>query len=93
VFVEIFKDVSLYPCPINRNEAMMMIEKLKGYKLFQGYRGSKPKDVDALADMMVKLSDYAVANKETLKEVDINPIFVHDQGEGVMAADALIVKM
>jgi acyl-CoA synthetase (NDP forming) len=92
VFVEVFKDVSLYPCPINRNEALMMIGKLKGYKLFHGYRGSKPKDINALADMMVKLSDYAVANKDTLKEIDINPIFVYEQGDGVMAADALIVK-
>ena len=42
IFVEIFKDVSLYPAPMNKGEAQMMLEKLKGYKLLSGYRGSEP---------------------------------------------------
>ena len=92
VFVEVFKDVSLYPAPLNEQEARSMIESLKGYKLLNGYRGSKKCDVDALAKFIVKISEYAVAQKESLKELDINPLFVYPEGEGVALADALVIK-
>ena len=48
--------------------------------------------MDALAELMVKVSDYAVANKNTLKEMDINPVYVYEAGQGVCVVDALIVK-
>lgn len=92
VFVEVFKDVSLYPAPLNEQEARSMIESLKGYKLLNGYRGSKKCDVDALSKFIVKISEYAVAQKESLKELDINPLFVYPEGEGVALADALVIK-
>lgn len=69
-----------------------MLKSLKSYKLLTGYRGSKPCDLDALTDMMVKISDYAYAHKDEIKEMDLNPVFVYPQGEGVCAVDALIVK-
>lgn len=92
VFVELFKDTSLIPCPICKEEALEHLKKLKAYKLLSGYRGSRPKDVAALVDLMVKVSEYAVANKNTLKEMDINPVYVYEEGEGVCVIDALIVK-
>lgn len=92
VFVELFKDTSLIPCPISREEALEHLQKLKAYKLLSGYRGSRPKDVVALMDLMVKVSEYAVANKNTLKEMDINPVYIYEEGEGVCVIDALIVK-
>lgn len=92
VFVEIFKDVALTPCPINKEEALMQLKSLKAFKLLEGYRGSQPADIDALADLMVKISEYAVANKETLVEMDINPVFVYEKGEGVNVIDALVIK-
>ncbi|NMC56081.1 MAG: hypothetical protein GYA50_02515, partial [Eubacteriaceae bacterium] len=67
-----------------------MLKKLKAYKLLEGYRGSAPRDIDALADLIVKVGDYAVANKDTLKELDLNPVFVYEKG--VKAVDALVVK-
>ena len=92
VFVEIFKDVALTPCPINKEEAMMQLHSLKAIQLLEGYRGSKPADLDALAELMVKVSEYAVENKDNLVEMDINPVFVYDQGEGVAVVDALVIK-
>ena len=92
VFVEVFKDTTLMPCPISREEAKENLKKLTAYKLLTGYRGSKPCDVEALVDLMVKISDYAVANKNTLKEMDINPVYVYEAGRGVTVIDALIVK-
>lgn len=92
VFVEVFKDVSLYPAPLNKTEALEMIHSLKGFKLLNGYRGSAKCDVDALAEFIVQVSDYAVANKDELCEMDLNPVFVYEEGKGVAVADAVIVK-
>lgn len=92
VFVEIFEDTVLLPCPICYEEALEALKKLKTYKLLTGYRGSNACDLKALAELMVKISDYAVLNKNTLKEMDINPVYVYEEGEGVCVIDALIVK-
>lgn len=92
VFVEIFKDVALYPAPMNKDEALSMLKKLKAYKLLIGYRGSKPADIDALVDTIVKVSDYAAKNKDTLKELDLNPVFVYEEGKGLNVVDALLIQ-
>jgi acyl-CoA synthetase (NDP forming) len=92
VFVEVFNDVALYPVPLNKDEAINMIRQLKGFKLLSGYRGGSPCDVEALAEVMVNVSDYASEHKDDLKELDLNPVFVYPEGKGVCAADAMIVK-
>ena len=92
VFVEVFKDVALYPAPLSKGEALDMIRSLKGYKMLNGYRGSAKCDVDALAELMVQIADYAVANKDTLCEMDLNPVLVYEEGKGVDMADAVIIK-
>ncbi|MTK11355.1 MAG: acetate--CoA ligase family protein [Clostridiaceae bacterium] len=91
VFVEVFKDVSLYPAPLNKKEAYKMISELKAYKMLTGYRGEKPCDLEALVDMIVKISIFADKNKNSLSEIDINPLFVYPEGMGVGVADALVV--
>lgn len=91
VFVEIFKDVSLYPAPINKFEAKEMIDSLKSYPLFTGYRGQEKLDVNALADIIVGVSNFAYENKDELKELDINPLFIYNEGKGVCAADAVVI--
>ncbi len=92
VFVEVFQDAALYPCPLGLTEAKAMLESLKGYRLLSGYRGGRPCDIEALAALMVSASDYAAAHRDTLSELDLNPVFVYEEGQGVMAADALIVN-
>ena len=88
VFTELFKDCALYPAPLGYDEAMEMISSLKAYPILSGYRGAGPLNVDALAKMMVQLGRLAV-EREDIKELDINPVFVYENG--VSAADALIV--
>ena len=92
VFVELFKDVALYPAPVSKAEALNMLKSLKSYKLLNGYRGGAKCDIDALTDTIVGISKFAEANKDVLKELDINPLFVYPEGEGVGVADALVVK-
>ena len=91
-FVEVFKDVALYPAPLKEEEALEMLKSLKSFKLLNGYRGTEKCDIKALCQTIVAISNYAQANKDVLKELDINPLFVYPEGKGVGVADALIVK-
>jgi acetyltransferase len=92
IFVETFKDVSLYPAPINKNEALKMIQSLKAYPLFKGARGQAELDIDALTEAIVNISIFAAENKNIVSQLDINPLIVYPKGEGVRAVDALIIN-
>ena len=89
IYAEMFKDTALYPCPLNKEEALNMLKSLKIWPMFEGWRGAAPLDTDALTNLMVSVSNYAVKHKNDLAELDLNPVFVSDNG--VCAADALIV--
>lgn len=91
VFAEVLKDTALYPCPLTEAEALAMLQSLKSWPLFTGWRGAPALDAPALARLMAAVSDYACAHKEELAELDLNPVFVYEEGKGVCAADALIV--
>lgn len=90
VFVEIFKDVSMAMAPVSREEALGMLRSLKGYKLFAGYRGGAKLDEQAVADLIVQVAQMVAAEKDSLAELDINPVFVYEKG--VALADALVLK-
>ena len=91
VLTEVLQDVTFRIAPFDIETARDMIAELRGAKLFDGYRGSPPADKDALAEMLVAVSRMAAALGPRLKEMDINPVFVRANGEGCVAADALIV--
>ena len=91
IFVEVFRDAALYPAPLNRREALDMLGSLKVFKVMCGYRGSAPYDIEAMAELIVQVSNYAVQHKDTLKELDLNPVFLYREGNGAAIADALIV--
>lgn len=91
VFVEIFKDVALYPAPLSPEEAKQMLSSLKAFPLLNGARGRAKCDIDALANAISKIGNFAVENKNSIKELDINPMFVYEEGKGVGIADALMV--
>ncbi|MGE5524907.1 MAG: acetate--CoA ligase family protein [Rhodospirillaceae bacterium] len=90
IFAEVLKDVAFRLAPVTPSMAREMIAEIKGYPVLAGARGKAPADVDALADAIVKLSALAVDLKDTVAELDINPLFVMERGRGVKAADALI---
>ncbi|MGD8366452.1 MAG: acetate--CoA ligase family protein [Desulfobacterales bacterium] len=90
IFVEVFKDVSFRLAPIGRNEARRMVRQIKGFKLLDGFRGKPKSDISDLEQAMVRLSDMAVAHPE-IKELDINPMLAHPDGEGATVADCRII--
>ncbi len=90
IMVEVYKDVAMRHCPITLTEAHEMIHEVKGAKLLHGFRGQPACDIDALAGVLVKVSQLAVNLDGTLAELDINPLLVLPQGKGVKAVDALV---
>jgi acetyltransferase len=91
VLTEVLHDVSHRFAPVTRSIAREMISQLNGSKVLYGYRGSPVSDTDALAEAIVNLSWFISDHEATVAEVDINPIFVRPVGQGVVAADALVV--
>jgi acyl-CoA synthetase (NDP forming) len=91
VFVEVYGDVAFAPAPLYPPHARSLLESLTGWPILQGARGAGPADVGALVDLIVGLSQFAADHAGALAEIDLNPVIVHPEGEGVSVADALIV--
>lgn len=91
VFAETLHDVSFRVAPFGLESALAMIDELRSRELFSGVRGRSASDVDALAQALARVSMMAWMLRERVAEIDINPLLVLAQGQGVIAADALIV--
>jgi acetate---CoA ligase (ADP-forming) len=92
VLVEALGDVALSPVPLDRAAARALIGRLKGAQLLGPYRGAPPADTEALIELMVRLSQFAADHADDVSEIDLNPVIVHAEGEGISLVDALIVK-
>src|SRR6516165_690612 len=92
VMVEAVRDAALAPVPLDYEAALALIHRLKASAVFGSYRGMLPADIEALADLMVKLSQFALDHADNIAEVDLNPVIVHARGDGITVVDALIVK-
>ncbi|MGO9213246.1 MAG: acetate--CoA ligase family protein, partial [Syntrophales bacterium] len=79
VFVEVFQDVVFRLAPIFRNETHRMVQEIKGYKLLTGFRGRPKADIEAIEKAVISLSNMVVNHPE-IKEMDINPLIVHEEG-------------
>ena len=92
VLVEALGDVVLAPVPLDRAAAAAMLSRLKGGAILGAHRGMPPADADALINVIVRLSHFAADHADDIAEIDLNPVIVHAQGQGVSIVDALIVK-
>jgi len=88
ITAELFKDQRLEFPPLNERLARQIIESLKIYPLLKGYRGSPPKNIDKLVEVLIRLS-YLAADYPEIEELDINPLLVTPKE--VIALDARIV--
>ena len=92
IHVEVLRDVAFAPVPIERDEALALIGELRGAALLDGVREAPPADRAALAELMGALSRFAADHADLIEEIDLNPVIVHAQGQGLTVVDALIVK-
>jgi acyl-CoA synthetase (NDP forming) len=91
VLTEIYQDRALRLAPVDLATARDMIAEVKALKALGGFRGKPAGDLDALADAIVRFSQFATMPK--IAEAEVNPVIVRNAGEGVIAVDALIAVM
>ncbi len=88
IFTEILQDIAFHVAPIEKAEALEMIDELKARKILEAFRGMPATNIDQLADVLVKVSTIGL-EQTAIKEIDINPVIV--SGNRPIAVDALIV--
>lgn len=88
LFVELFKDVAFALVPLDRalkkEEALWLVNQLKGRRLFEGYRGSPPLDTDALYSVMAVVAE--IISTGTVSEINLNPVALYPKGAIVLDA-------
>ncbi|MBS7348797.1 MAG: acetate--CoA ligase family protein, partial [Comamonas sp.] len=92
VLTEIYQDVSHRLLPVDEGIAREMLQSLKAYPLLEGYRGRAHADVDAACKAIAAFSDAVLALQEQVQEVEVNPLLVKGQGQGVCMLDALVLR-
>lgn len=92
VLAELIADVAVAPAPLDVTRARTLVSSTKVARLLAGYRGSESSDVDALIDLVVRLSQVAVDEAGALEAIDLNPVRVLPAGRGVAILDALVVE-
>ncbi|KAF5064616.1 Protein lysine acetyltransferase Pat [anaerobic digester metagenome] len=86
IYVEVLEDVNFAIAPVNEMDAKDMIRKIKTHELLEGVRGAKPKDVDSIVDIILRISQL-VTDFPEINEFEINPLMVFDEGDGALAVD------
>lgn len=90
ILVELLKDVAIGIPPLSSAHARDMVKRLRGHAILGGVRGKPPADVDALCNAIAGLSALALDLGDRIVGLDINPLIVLPQGEGVLAVDAVV---
>lgn len=95
VTAELFNDTAMRLLPdhggLSLHEARLMLQSLKSWPLLNGFRGRPLADVDALVNAIVAFSQMVAQLGERLLEAEINPVFVLPRGQGVKAADGVVL--
>jgi acetate---CoA ligase (ADP-forming) len=90
IFVELLKDSAVALAPVTHAEALAMLGRLKGAAMLRGFRGSEPVDLDSLAEIIGRVSEFIADHKASISELDLNPLIC--KGKQLVAVDALIVN-
>ena len=92
ITTELFRDVIYRPAPVSAAEAAAMLAELKAAPLLHGFRGAAKADIPALSQLIAQISAARGAIAATaIAEIEINPVLVHPEGQGVTIVDALVV--
>jgi acetate---CoA ligase (ADP-forming) len=91
ITTELFRDVIYRPAPVSATEASAMLAELKAAPLLNGFRGAAKADTPALSRLISQISLLAAQYSREIAEIEINPVLVHPEGQGVTIVDALVV--
>jgi len=90
VYVEVLKDIAFRSFPLSREETLNMIGQINSYPLLLGVRGESRKDIDQVADSIIKVG-WILNNCPAITDIEVNPLVVYDHGDGVKAVDVRIL--
>jgi acetyltransferase len=90
VATELFRDVTYRPAPVSMAEAETMLGELKAAQLLSGFRGAPKADVLALSKLISEVSVLAARLGNRVADIDLNPVLVHPEGQGITVVDALV---
>ena len=88
IFTEILKDISFRVAPLEKRDALEMMQEIKGHKILEAVRGMEAADLNAFSDILLKVGQIGLEN-EDVKEIDMNPVII--SGSQPVAVDALVV--
>ncbi|RJL18903.1 acetate--CoA ligase family protein [Paracoccus siganidrum] len=88
VLVEVLKDITFRLAPATREDALSMLDGIQAAEILRGVRGGDAVDREALAEMIVKVSQL-VSDFPEISELDLNPVFA--TASGAIAADVRVV--
>ncbi len=88
ILVELLEDVSFRIAPVTEYDCREMIKEIKGFPILDGYRGKPKADIDAIVDVLMKISDLVIKYEE-INELDLNPVFIYEKG--LICVDARII--
>jgi len=89
VYAELLKDVAIRLHPLTDLDARELVSSIKMAKILQGFRGSSPSDIQAVEDLLLRISAL-IEDMPQISELDLNPVKVMPQGEGYWIVDARI---
>jgi acetyl coenzyme A synthetase (ADP forming)-like protein len=89
IHVEVLGDVCFRVTPLTDRDAAEMVRSIRGYRLFEGYRGHPPADVRAIEDVLLRVSRLVEA-VPAVRELDLNPVFALPPGQGCRIVDARV---
>jgi acetyltransferase len=90
IYVETIQDVSFRVVPFDRRDTREMITDTQAYNLLRGVRGEGSSDIEALTDAILRLEQLAIDFPEIV-ELDLNPLTVLQEGQGIVAVDMRLV--
>jgi acetyl coenzyme A synthetase (ADP forming)-like protein len=90
IYVEALKDVTFRIAPFSRDEARAMLTEIRAVNLLRGVRGEPPADLEAIEDVLLRLSQL-VTDFPEIVEMDINPLIVFEKGRGAIGVDMRLV--
>jgi acetyltransferase len=89
IHAELLKDVTFRIHPLTDVDAQGMVRSVKAYQLLEGWRGSKPSDIKAIEELLLRVSAMA-EDLPHIAELDLNPVKVLEQGNGYIVVDARV---
>jgi acetyl-CoA synthetase (ADP-forming) len=88
IFTEVLKDTSFRVAPIEKYDALQMMEEIRAKAILGPFRGKEPVDRDLMAEILVAVGNIGM-QYDDVKEIDINPVII--DGSRPVAVDALVV--